>query len=603
MKKYLFSIALLALQATLAVAQIMEPVKFTTSCDGKEVVFKAKIDKGWHVYSVCNNEDCSGPIWATLTVNTAEGIELVGTLKAEGKEQTVFDDMFGMDVTYFEDSVTFIQEIKQTKEDYKLDCDLEYGTCNDEMCMPPTKVNCKYESASFTQGKNNGETEESTELWPIFIAGLIGGLLALLTPCVWPMIPMTVSFFLKRNKDKKKAIREAVTYGLSIVVIYLILGLAVTLIFGAAAMNELATNAIANIFFAVLLIVFALSFFGLFEIKLPDSWGNKIDNMATSRSQAAKGKSSLLSTFNSYLSILLMALVLVVVSFSCTGPLIGVLLVTVAASGEILAPTIGMLGFALALAIPFAFFAMFPNWLKAIPKSGSWMNVVKVSLAFIELAFALKFLSVTDMAYGWGILPRTLFIVLWIAIFGAMAIYGIYTIVKSRKALILKLIVTLIGAVITIYLIPGLNGAPLKQVSAFLPPMEQNLNEHHFEDYYVALDAAKKQGKPIFIDFTGYGCVNCRKMEAAVFTNPEVKRLMEEEYIVVTLYVDDRRKDADGTPIGEKWSKLQQEKYGANAQPYYVLIDANETVLTDPRSYDEDIDAFIEFLQKGLGAN
>ena len=598
--KHLFTAVLLVLQTTFAVAQILEPVKFTSSCNGKEVVFKGKIDKGWHVYSICKGEDNGGPIWATLTVNTAEGVELVGTLRAEGKELTVFDDMFGMDVNYFEDSVTFVQEIKLTKEEYKLDCDLEYGTCNDEQCMPPTKVNCKYESASLTQGESAGGTEENSGLWAIFIAGLIGGLLALLTPCVWPMIPMTVSFFLKRNKERKKAIKEAITYGLSIVIIYLALGLAVTLIFGAAAMNELATNAIANIFFAVLLIVFALSFFGLFEIKLPDSWGNKIDDMATNRSMAAKGKSSMLSTFNSYLSIMLMALVLVVVSFSCTGPLIGVLLVTVAASGELLAPTIGMLGFALALAIPFAIFALFPNWLKAMPKSGSWMNVVKVALAFIELAFALKFISVADMAYGWGILPRTLFIVLWIAIFGAMALYGIYTIVKSRKALVLKLIVTIIGAVITIYLIPGLSGAPLKQVSAFLPPMEQNLNDHHFEDYYVALEAAKKQGKPIFIDFTGYGCVNCRKMEAAVFTNPEVKRLMEEEYIVVTLYVDDRREDSEGRVIGEKWSALQRDKYGANAQPYYVLIDSNETILTTPRSYDEDIDAFIEFLQKGL---
>ena len=284
--KHLFTAVLLVLQTTFAVAQILEPVKFTSSCNGKEVVFKGKIDKGWHVYSICKGEDNGGPIWATLTVNTAEGVELVGTLRAEGKELTVFDDMFGMDVNYFEDSVTFVQEIKLTKEEYKLDCDLEYGTCNDEQCMPPTKVNCKYESASLTQGESAGGTEENSGLWAIFIAGLIGGLLALLTPCVWPMIPMTVSFFLKRNKERKKAIREAITYGLSIVIIYLALGLAVTLIFGAAAMNELATNAIANIFFAVLLIVFALSFFGLFEIKLPDSWGNKIDDMATNRSMA-----------------------------------------------------------------------------------------------------------------------------------------------------------------------------------------------------------------------------------------------------------------------------------------------------------------------------
>lgn len=564
-------------------AQILEPVKFTASGDREQIVFKATIDKGWHVYSLetPENKD-AGPIWATFHVNKMDGVELVGGLTTEGKEITVFDDMFGMELSYFEDSVTFIQKIKVLKDDYTIDCYLEYGTCNDESCMPPTPVEYKH-IASVSEGTAAGTSNDFGTLMSILLAGIIGGLLALLTPCVWPMIPMTVSFFLKRNSERKKSIQEAVLYGLSIIVIYLVLGLAVTLIFGAAAMNELATNAVANIFFAVLLIVFALSFFGMFEMRLPDSWANSLD----SKSEKMGGLS--------VLSIFLMALVLVVVSFSCTGPLIGVLLVGVAASGEILAPTIGMFGFALALAVPFALFAIFPNWLKAMPKSGSWMNIVKVSLAFIELAFALKFISVADLAYGWGILPRWLFILLWIAIFAAMAIYGIWTLVKSRKFIILKLVVILLGGVLTGYLIPGMWGAPLKQVSAFLPPMEQSLNENHYDDYYLALKAAEKQGKPVFIDFTGYGCVNCRKMEAAVFTDSEVKKIMENDYIVVTLYVDDKR---DG--IGEKWSKLQQEKYGANAQPYYVLIDADENQLTSPRSYDEDVPAFIGFLKEGL---
>lgn len=590
-------IAIFLLFATSSVAQIVEPVKFKTEGNKEQIVFKATIEKGWHVYSVCKDSDVVGPTWATLTVSKADGVELAGELQAQGNEQTTFDEMFGIEVSFFEDSVTFVQPIKVTKDDYTIDCSLEYGTCNDESCLPPTQVTYKHESP---QAVVQDKSEADSSLWAIFIAGIIGGLLALLTPCVWPMIPMTVSFFLKRSKDRAKAIREAMTYGLSIIVIYLLLGIAVTLIFGATAMNELSTNAVANIFFAALLIVFALSFFGLFEIRLPDSWGNKLDQMAETRSQAGKNGKTWIASLNAQLSIMLMALVLVIVSFSCTGPLIGVLLVTVSSSGEILAPTIGMFGFALALAVPFAIFALFPNWLKSLPKSGSWMNIVKVSLAFIELAFALKFLSVADMAYGWGILPRKLFIAIWIAIFAAMAIYGIITIIKSRKAIILKLIVVAIGLVLTIYLIPGLGNAPLKQVSAFLPPMEQDLSDTRYDDYDKALAVAKKQNKPVFIDFTGYGCVNCRKMETAVFAKPEVKKILDEKYIVVTLYVDDRRKDDNGEEIGKKWSRLQSEKYGANAQPYYVLIDADENRLAEPRSYDEDVDEFIKFLSNGI---
>lgn len=581
MMGYRFSgIVFLFVQCLCCSAQILEPVKFETFQDGSFVIFKGKIEKDWHVYGTKPVEDSFGPTWAELKVNEIEGVELVGDLQAIGLEHKGIDEMFGINLSFFEDSVTFIQEIKILKNDYNLNCTLIYGVCNNENCLPPQEICFVHKDISSSQQIVSGETiVDSYSLWALLLAGMIGGLLALLTPCVWPMIPMTVSFFLKRNDNRRKAISESFIYGLSIIIIYLILGVAFTLIFGAAAMNELATNAVANIFFAFLLIVFALSFFGLFELRLPDSWSNNVDNAALSNS-------------SSVFSIFLMALVLVIVSFSCTGPLIGVLLVTVASSGDMVAPTIGMFGFALALAVPFAIFALFPNWLKSIPKSGDWMNIVKVSLAFVELAFALKFISVADLAYGWGILPRWLFIVLWIVIFTAMSIYGVWTIVKSRRSLILKVAVAMTGLVLSIYLVFGLFGSPLKQVSAFLPPIQQNLDENHYDDYYSAIKAAKKQGKPVFVDFTGYGCVNCRKMEAAVFTNREIIRLLKEKYIVATLYVDDRR---DG--IGEKWSKLQQEKFGANAQPYYIIIDADENILKKPRSYDEDIDAFVDFLK------
>ena len=586
---FLVFISLFVFMQQSCLAQIVDPVKFTVSGNDSQIVFKGTIEKGWHVYSVEPDDNADGPTWAKLNVKELDGVELVGGLQPEGNEIRIFDEMFGMELCYYEDSVTFVQKIHVTKDDYTLNCSLEYGACNEEMCIPPAEVEYKVSPSAETTEESAGNS-----LWEILLAGIVGGLLALLTPCVWPMMPMTVSFFLKRNKDKRKAIREAIIYGISIIVIYLLLGIAVTLIFGAAAMNNLATNAIANIFFALLLVVFALSFFGLFELRLPDKWGNKIDDLSLN---ASKGG----GTLSGILSIFLMALVLVIVSFSCTGPLIGVLLVGVAATGDLLAPAVGMFGFALALAVPFAIFAIFPNWLNSMPKSGSWMNIVKVSLAFIELAFALKFLSVADLAYGWGILPRWLFIALWALIFLAMGVYGIMTIIKNRKALILKLIVTIFGLVLGVYMVTGFFGNPLKQVSAFLPPMEQSLNENHYEDYYLALKAAEKQGKPVFIDFTGYGCVNCRKMEAAVFTDPEVKRLMEEEYITVTLYVDDKRvAEGETESIGAKWSRLQQDKYGANAQPYYVLIDAYENQLAEPRSYNEDIKAFIEFLNKGL---
>ena len=446
----------------------------------------------------------------------------------------------------------------------------------------------------------------------IFLEGLLAGFLAILTPCVWPIIPMTVSFFLKRNKDKKKAIREAITYGLSIVVIYVLLGLVVTLLFGASALNALSTNAIFNIFFALLLIVFAASFFGAFELTLPSSWTNKID-------QKSENTTGLLSIF-------LMAFTLVLVSFSCTGPIVGFLLVAVSTQGSIVAPTIGMLGFAIALAIPFTLFAMFPSLLKQAPKSGGWMNTVKVVLGFIELAFALKFLSVADLAYGWHLLDRETFLCLWIVLFALLGAYLLGWLKfphddDSRKTNVPQFFLGWVSLAFAVYMVPGLWGAPLKAISAFSPPMNtQDFNlydgavEAKYTDYDLGMAAARAEGKPVMVDFTGFGCVNCRKMEAAVWTDPTVRDLIQQKYVLISLYVDDKTPlpqpievtDVDGTTrklrtVGDKWSYLERTKIGANTQPFYVLLDpATGKPLNGLRSYDEDIAQYIEFLQKGL---
>ena len=444
----------------------------------------------------------------------------------------------------------------------------------------------------------------------IFLAGFAGGFLALLTPCVWPIIPMTVSFFLKRNKERSKAIREAVTYGISIVVIYVVLGLVVTLLFGASALNALSTNAVFNIFFCLLLVVFAASFFGAFEITLPSSWSNKID----AKSENTSGM----------LSIFLMAFTLTLVSFSCTGPIIGFLLVAVSTQGSILAPTIGMLGFAIALAIPFTLFAMFPSLLKSAPKSGGWMNVVKVVLGFIELAFALKFLSVADLAYGWHILDRETFLSLWIVIFGLLGIYLLGWLKfphddEGNRTNVPQFFLAMISLAFAIYMIPGLWGAPLKAISAFAPPMNtQDFNlykasvEAKYHDYEAGMAAAKAEGKPVMIDFTGFGCVNCRKMEAAVWTDPKVADMLNGKYVLISLYVDDKTPLAEPMTVtengqqrtlrtvGDKWSYLQRVKFGANTQPFYVLIDNDGKPLAGSRSYDEDINAYIDYLQMGI---
>ena len=686
MKRFFLQLILL-MTAICAQAQMMEPVKFTTSLDTKddgtgEIVFKAKIDPGWHLYSTDIGDD--GPTRASFNAVTMEGVETVGTLKPRGKVTEKYDDMFGMTLRFFEVSGAFVQKVRFTKPKYSIDCYLEYGTCNDEMCLPPSTVEfrqqgnspMKKESSDAAQDNAPSAKDETpvddpaqstdaadasaaettdtlastaiaadtggdslwtpvtdelkafaqedghadNSLWFIFLSGLLGGFLAILTPCVWPIIPMTVSFFLKRNKERGKAIREAIVYGLSIVLIYVLLGLVVTMLFGASALNALSTNAVFNIFFALLLIVFAASFMGAFEITLPSSWSNKVDQ----KSESATG----------LLSIFLMAFTLVLVSFSCTGPIIGFLLVAVSTQGEIISPTVGMLGFAIALAIPFTIFAIFPSLMKQMPKSGGWMNTVKVTLGFIELAFALKFLSVADMAYGWHLLDREVFLSLWIALFALLGIYLLgwlkfphdEAIDYNTNAPTLgrtnvpKFFLGLICLAFTVYMVPGLWGAPLHAISAFAPPMNtQDFNlydgsvEARFTDYDQGMAAARAEGKPVMVDFTGFGCVNCRKMEAAVWTDPTVQELINNEYVLISLFVDDKTplpqpmevvengQKRTLRTVGDKWSYLERVKIGANTQPFYLLLDpATGKPLNGLRSYDEDIAAYVDFLKAGL---
>ncbi len=659
--KKLLTICVLLVAFVAAKAQMMDPVHFTTQMkdlkNGEaELVFKATIDAGWHVYSTGLGDD--GPISASFHQVKMDGAQPVGKLQARGKEIKQFDKLFEMELRYFEQAVTFVQKIKFTKPKYDIDCYIEYGACNDQSCLPPSEVAFKQSGKSpIEEGAEVKETPEAdvdtakveapvdsavvdtaavandlwtpvvselqafngttapTEnmaLWLIFIEGLLGGFIALFTPCVWPIIPMTVSFFLKRNKDRSKAIREATTYGASIVVIYVLLGLAVTLLFGASALNALATNAVFNIFFCLLLVVFAASFFGAFEITLPAAWSTKIDE----KSESTTG----------LLSIFLMAFTLALVSFSCTGPIIGFLLVAVSTQGSIVAPTIGMLGFAIALAIPFTLFAMFPSLLKSAPKSGGWMNVIKVTLGFIELAFALKFLSVADLAYGWHILDREVFLSLWIVIFGLLGVYLLGWLKfphddDQHRTNVPQFFLAMASLAFTIYMIPGLWGAPLKAISAFAPPMstqdfnlQKTVTEAKYKDYEQGMAAAKAEHKPVIIDFTGFGCVNCRKMEAAVWSDPQVADILNNKYILISLYVDDKTPLASPIEVeengqkrtlrtvGDKWSYLQRVKFGANAQPFYVLLNEEGHPLAGSRSYDEDIQGYIEFLQKGISA-
>ena len=651
-----------------------------------EVIFTAKIDQGWHVYST--NLPADGPTSASLHVDKAEGVTPVGKLTTRGKELNVYDKTFEMKLRYFENSVGFVQRYKITAKTYSIKGYLEYGACNDEMCLPPTQVEFNFKgngpasAPAATPTAANAETEKTTtaatdvaadglsaltamtadtakkadvlpgdtagsvkqenaqvnadvnlwqpvikelsafnstkdstnsSLWSIFFMGVLGGFIALLTPCVWPIIPMTVSFFLKRAKDdRKKGIRDAVTYGLSIIVIYMGLATLVTWAFGPQKLNELATNAPFNVFFFLLLAVFAFSFFGWFELRLPSSWGNAVDNKA--------------SATTGLLSIFLMAFTLSLVSFSCTAPVVGLLLVQAATSGDWVAPAVGMFGFALALALPFTFFALFPTLLKKAPKSGSWMNMIKVVLGFIELAFSLKFLSVADLAYGWHILDRETFLSIWIVLFGLL---GLYLIGKlkfphddpDQKAMpVPAIMLGLCSLAFSVYMLPGLWGAPSKAVSAFAPPINtQDFNlapqtvHAAYTDYDEGMRAAAAAGKPVLVDFTGFGCVNCRKMEASVWTDSRVADKLNKDYVLISLYVDDKTplkqpvevKLPDGTSrtlrtIGDKWSYLEQTKFGYLAQPFYVPLDNAGKPLNGSFSFKEDVPAYLEFLDKGL---
>lgn len=651
-----------------------------------EVVFTAKIDQGWHVYST--NLPADGPTSASLHVDKAEGLTPVGKLTTRGKELNVYDKTFEMKLRYFENSVGFVQRYKITAKTYSIKGYLEYGACNDEMCLPPTQVEFNFKgngpasAPAATPTAANAETDKTTtaatdvaadglsaltamtadtakksdvlpadtagalkqenaqvnadvnlwqpvikelsafnstkdstnsSLWSIFFMGVLGGFIALLTPCVWPIIPMTVSFFLKRAKDdRKKGIRDAVTYGLSIIVIYMGLATLVTWAFGPQKLNELATNAPFNVFFFLLLVVFAFSFFGWFELRLPSSWGNAVDNKA--------------SATTGLLSIFLMAFTLSLVSFSCTAPVVGLLLVQAATSGDWVAPAVGMFGFALALALPFTFFALFPTLLKKAPKSGSWMNMIKVVLGFIELAFSLKFLSVADLAYGWHILDRETFLSIWIVLFGLL---GLYLIGKlkfphddpDQKAMpVPAIMLGLCSLAFSVYMLPGLWGAPSKAVSAFAPPINtQDFNlapqtvHAAYTDYDEGMRAAAAAGKPVLVDFTGFGCVNCRKMEASVWTDSRVAEKLNKDYVLISLYVDDKTplkqpvevKLPDGTSrtlrtIGDKWSYLEQTKFGYLAQPFYVPLDNAGKPLNGSFSFKEDVPAYLEFLDKGL---
>ena len=666
-KRFLLTWLLMAILCLPVLAQMQDPVQFKTewkaiSDNEAEIVFTGTIERGWHVYSTDLEE--GGPTSATFNIDQIKGAELVGKLTPKGNELDMMDPVFGMQVRFFEGTAVFVQKIKLTGGDYNITGYLNYGACDDQNCMPPTNVEFTFkgkaagsakqaaapasqettEATQATETENANDTVQAaattapaqldgtTDYWKpvvnelsnfgeqtgeeshswiyIFFTGLLGGLLALFTPCVWPIIPMTVSFFLKRTKDKKKGIRDAWTYGASIVVIYVTLGLAITLIFGASALNALSTNAIFNILFCLMLIVFAASFFGAFEITLPSKWSNAVD----SKAEQTTG----------LLSIFLMAFTLSLVSFSCTGPIIGFLLVEVSTTGSVIAPAIGMLGFAIALALPFTLFALFPSWLKSMPKSGGWMNVIKVVLGFLELAFALKFLSVADLAYGWRILDRETFLALWIVIFGLLGMYLLGKIKfphddDDTKVSVPRFFMALISLAFAIYMIPGLWGAPLKAVSAFAPPMQTqdfNLykNEVHakFNDFDAGMEYARQQGKPVMVDFTGYGCVNCRKMELAVWTDQKVSQMLNDDYVLITLFVDDKTKlpepikiTENGTErtlrtVGDKWSYLQRSKFGANAQPFYVLLDNEGMPLNKSYSYDEDIQKYVEFLGTGL---
>ena len=655
MKRYL-----LAIIATLAVisgvhAQILKPVTWNSSVEMNDerngrLIFKASIDEGWHLYGIDLPD--GGPNPTTFTFDKVEGMTLNGDITPSRKPHEQVDMVFHLKLNWWEDKVDFYQDftLNEPNGAYLVEASVRFQGCNDGSCIPPstetfdfkggnvvsqntpseeslqtddktsnapsaqeTAANKWWNPVEFTDGaSDNTASIAESSWWYIFLWGFIGGLVALLTPCVWPMIPLTVSFFLKKSNSRRRSIADAFTYGCAIVVIYLVLGLAITLIFGASKLNDLATNAVFNLLFFLLLVVFAISFFGAFDIKLPSKWSNSVD----SKAERTTG----------ILSIFFMAFTLVLVSFSCTGPIIGTLLVEAASVGDITGPAIGMGAFALALAIPFTLFAIFPSWLKEMPRSGGWLNSVKVVLGFLELALSLKFLSVADLAYGWGILDREVFVSLWVIIFTLLGMYLLGKLRFSHDAPldhvpVGRFFLSLISLAFAVYLIPGLWGAPLKSVSAFVPPLyTQDFNLYEggnfkvFHDFDEGMAYANDNNRPVLVDFSGYGCVNCRKMEGAVFDTQEVSSIIKENFVLITLMVDDKTSlekpievNENGKAvmlktIGDKWSYLQRSKFAANSQPYYVMLDNEGKPLASPYYYDENVAKFVEWLNSGLKA-
>jgi thiol:disulfide interchange protein DsbD len=630
--KKIFAIAALLTAATATAQDAVEwtaDVTKTSETEGS-ITLSAKVAEGFHFYSFAPE---GGTTALEITTEGTNGFKTVGEPKASKEPTTKYEENMGRELSWWDSDVTIeIPFAIDNASGSDINIKLRYQACNATNCQTPKTVKFDLafnKEAAAIVADNASATAATTQLnqwwdpvsttapttdqspWKILILGLIGGLAALLTPCVWPMIPMTISFFLKKGKSTSKSKRDALTYGLSIVVIYLILGLAITMIFGAGKLNELSTNAIFNIFFFLLLVVFAISFFGAFDIKLPSRWSNAVDNKAENTS--------------GIISIFLMAFTLVLVSFSCTGPIIGTLLVEAASQGNIVGPALGMGGFALGLAIPFSIFAFFPAMLKEMPKSGGWLNTVKVVLGFVELILSLKFLSVADMAYGWRLLDREVFVAIWIVLFILLGAYLLGKIRFSHDSEqshvgVFRFFLATISLAFAVYLLPGLWGAPLKAVSAFVPPLETqdfNLYSHsenyvELDDYDEAMTYAAENHKPVLIDFSGYGCVNCRNMEAEVFDTDQVRSYLKDNFVVVKLMVDDRAKlftpitvDIDGKvttleTVGEKWSYLQMHKFGANSQPYYIVLDNEGRPMNDPVYYDNNIDSFMNWLETGL---
>ncbi len=652
MKKYLIVILAFMAAVTGLNAQILTPITWNSSVEMNgdregRLVFKASIDDGWHLYGI--NLPAGGPNATKFTFDRVEGLTLKGDITPSRAPHEQVDMVFNLKLNWWEGKIEFYQDftLNEPNGAYLVDASVTFQGCNDGSCIPPSTENFTFKGGELSAGstapaaetadsettnistssttsadakwwapvtfensEDTGTSIAQSSWWYIFLWGFIGGLVALLTPCVWPMIPLTVSFFLKKSNSRSRSIADALTYGGAIIVIYLILGLAITLIFGASKLNDLATNAVFNLLFFLLLVVFAISFFGAFDIKLPSKWSNSVD----SKAERTTG----------IISIFFMAFTLALVSFSCTGPIIGTLLVEAASVGDITGPAIGMGAFALALAIPFTLFAIFPSWLKEMPRSGGWLNSVKVVLGFLELALSLKFLSVADLAYGWGILDREVFVSLWIIIF---ALLGMYLLGKLRFSHdgpmdyvpVGRFFLALISLSFSMYLIPGLWGAPLKSVSAFVPPLyTQDFNLYEggtfkvFHDYDEGMTYAVENNRPVMIDFSGYGCVNCRKMEGAVFDTQEVSSIIKENFVLITLMVDDKTalekpmeviengKTVKLKTVGDKWSYLQRSKFAANSQPYYVMLDGEGSPLASPYYYDENVAKFVEWLEQGL---